>query len=189
MVDIVEQATRQAAIDGLVVITMKQVTDDRGTVREFFRRSAFDAAGLPAMEPFLQVNVTESRRGAIRGLHAETMTKLVAVVAGEAFAAYVDLRVGSPTYGVVETVTLVPGVEVLVPAGVANGFQAVVDGTQYLYCFDREWQPDMAGLACNPLDPALRIDWPIPIDPDDRSKVSAKDAAAPRLAELAGRPL
>ena len=63
MVDIVEQATRQAAIDGLVVITMKQVTDDRGTVREFFRRSAFDAAGLPAMEPFLQVNVTESRRG------------------------------------------------------------------------------------------------------------------------------
>ena len=93
---------------------------------------------------------------------------------------------GSPTFGVVETVTLVPGVEVLVPAGVANGFQAVVDGTQYLYCFDREWQPDMAGLACNPLDPALRIDWPVPIDPDDRSKVSAKDAAAPRLAELAG---
>ena len=46
---------------------MKQVTDERGTVREFFRRSAFEAAGLPAIEPFVQVNVTESRRGAIAG--------------------------------------------------------------------------------------------------------------------------
>lgn len=34
------------AIDGLRVLRMKQVTDDRGTVREFYRESAFEAAGL-----------------------------------------------------------------------------------------------------------------------------------------------
>ncbi len=81
---------------------------------------------------------------------------------------------------------LVPGTQVLVPAGVGNGFQSLVDGTQYAYCFDQEWRPGMPGVACNPLDPALGIDWPIAVDPDDRAQVSAKDLAAPTFAELAG---
>ena len=121
----------------------------------------------------------------MRGLHAEDMTKIVAVVAGEAFGVYVDLRSTSPTHGVVVTMSLVPGVQVLVPRGVGNGFQALVDGTQYAYCFDREWQPGMSGLACNPLDPELGIDWPLPIDRSDAAQVSVKDAAAPMFADLA----
>ena len=176
----------KTGIDGLVVITMKQVTDERGTVRELFRRSAFGGAGLPDFASFQQINVTETRRGGLRGIHAEEMTKLVAVVAGEAFGAYVDLRRESQTYGVVETVTLHPGTQVLVPEGVGNGFQALTDGMQYAYCFDAEWHPGMAGVACNPLDPALGIDWPLPIDPNDRAQLSAKDAAAPLFADLAG---
>src|SRR3546814_2594483 len=96
------------AIEGLHLITMKQVTDERGTVREFYRESSFLAAGLPSLGPFLQVNVTETHRGGLRGLHAEDMDKLVAVVAGEAFGAYVDLRSGSATYGVVVTALLQP---------------------------------------------------------------------------------
>jgi dTDP-4-dehydrorhamnose 3,5-epimerase len=171
-------------IAGLAVLSLKQVSDERGTVRELFRRSAFDAAGVGELGPILQVNVTENGRGAVRGIHAEAMTKLVSVVSGEAFGVYVDLRPASPTRGAVESVMLVPGVQVLVPPGVGNGFQALVEGTQYAYCFDHEWQPGMAGLACNPLDPDLAIAWPLPIDPADRAQVSAKDAAAPRFAEL-----
>jgi len=181
-VEIVEFETRRTSIDGLVVVTMKQVTDERGTVRELFRASAF--ADLTGLGPFRQINVTETRRGGLRGLHAEAMTKLVAVAAGEALGAYVDLRADSPTRGNVETVRLVPGVQVLVPEGVGNGFQAVAEATQYVYCFDREWQPGMAGTACSPLDPALGIDWPLPVDRDDRAQISAKDLAAPTLAEL-----
>ena len=41
----------------------------------------------------------------------------------------------------------------------------------------------MAGTACNPLDRDLAIGWPLPIDPDDRAQISAKDVAAPSLAE------
>jgi dTDP-4-dehydrorhamnose 3,5-epimerase len=177
---------RRTGIDGLVVATMKQVTDERGTIREFFRSSAFEAAGLTALGTFRQVNVTESRRGALRGLHAEAMTKLVAVVAGEALGAYVDVRPGSPTRGAVETVRLRPGTQVLVPNGVANGFQALADPTLYVYCFDDEWRPGMPGAACNPLDPALGIDWPIAVDLEDPGQISVKDRDAPRLAELLG---
>jgi len=42
----------------------------------------------------------------------------------------------------------------------------------------------MSGVAVNPLDPALGISWPIAVDADNPAFVSAKDAAAPRFAEL-----
>lgn len=184
MPEITEFSHRGSGIDGLVVATMKQVTDERGTIREFFRASAFEAAGVGPLGTFRQLNLTETRRGAVRGLHAEAMTKLVAVVAGEALGVYLDLRADSPTVGAIETVRLVPGTQVLVPSGVANGFQALVDGSQYVYCFDDEWQPGMAGSACTPLDPALGIEWPIAIDPDDASQISVKDRSAPTLAAV-----
>ena len=115
------------------------------------------------------------------------MTKLVAVVQGEAVGAYVDARPDSTTRGAVVTVALRPGTQVLVPAGVCNGFQSVSpDGTQYLYCFDAEWMPGMPGVAVNPLDPALGITWPVPVDPADRAQISAKDAGLPALAEVLG---
>jgi dTDP-4-dehydrorhamnose 3,5-epimerase len=184
--EIVPFEVASTAIDGLLVLTMKQVHEPRGAVRELFRASAFAEAGLGDLGPFQQINATETRRGGLRGLHAEAITKLVAVVHGEALGAYVDLRAGSPTVGEVVTVRLVPGVQVLVPNGVGNGFQAVEDGTQYVYCFDQEWVPGMAGSACNPLDPALGIEWPIPIDREDRAQISEKDLGAPSLADVTG---
>jgi dTDP-4-dehydrorhamnose 3,5-epimerase len=45
----------------------------------------------------------------------------------------------------------------------------------------------MAGVAVNPFDAELGIKWPIPIDREDRSLLSAKDAAAPALAEVLAR--
>ncbi|MGH9084801.1 MAG: dTDP-4-dehydrorhamnose 3,5-epimerase family protein [Acidimicrobiales bacterium] len=187
-VSIIDFAAEPTSIDGLHILTMKQVTDERGTVREFYRESAFLDAGLPSLGPWVQVNATETRRGGLRGLHGEDMAKLVAVVAGEAFGAYVDTRPGSPSRGEVVTVTLEPGRQVLVPRGVANGFQATAEVTQYLYCFDHEWQPGMAGVACSPIDPALGIEWPIPIDPGDRAQISEKDLNAPLFADLQGAP-
>lgn len=181
--DIREFSVEKTDIADLFLISMKEVTDERGTVREFYRESAFRAAGLPSLGPWVQVNVTETRRGALRGLHAEDTYKLVAVVAGEAFGAYVDTRRDSPTYGNVVTVTLTKGTQVLVPRGVGNGFQAVSDEpTQYVYCFDHEWVSGMAGTAVNPLDPALAIPWPLPVEVGDPAQISAKDAGLPPLA-------
>ena len=182
-VQIVEFDLRRGTVDGLRIVTPKQVTDDRGTIRELFRASAFASVGVE-LAPFAQINLTESRYGAVRGLHAEAMTKLVTVVTGEAFGAFVDLRTESPTFGAIDTVALVPGVQVLVPAGVANGFQTLSEISQYVYCFDEEWRPGMPGVACNPLDPTLAIPWPLPIDADDPAMLSVKDRTAPTFDEL-----
>ena len=179
----VDHAARPGGIEGLLIVTIKQIGDERGTVRELFRRSAFEHGGIE-LGVLQQINITESRRPAIRGMHAEAMTKLVTVAGGEAFAAFVDMRSGSSTRGRLETVDLRAGVAVLVPRGVANGFQAVSDVVQYVYCFDRECQPAMPGAACNPLDPALGIPWPRSIDPDDPAHISTKDRGAPMFADL-----
>lgn len=180
-----QMTTTVTAIDGLWHITAKAVTDERGTVREFFRTSGFVERGLPVPQRWSQVNMTYTHRGGLRGLHGESMTKLVGLAAGEAFGAYVDGRPGSASFGAVVTVPLAVGVQLLVPPGVLNGFQATSEGgCQYVYCFDAEWMPGMAGVAVSPLDPALGIAWPIQPDATNLAMVSAKDAAAPRLAEL-----
>lgn len=184
MTSVQEREIRPTAVDGLWIATMKQVTDGRGTVREFFRRSTFDGIVPSAVGAWAQVNLTETRKGAIRGMHGEAMHKLVGVAAGEVFGAYVDTRSGSPSFGAVVTARLSPGTQVLVPPGVCNGFQALTEPTQYLYCFDVEWAPVMDGVSVSPFDPDLAIDWPLPVDPDDTDLVSAKDRAAPRLRDL-----
>lgn len=180
---ITDMSVRTSAIEGLLICTLKQASDQRGTVREFFRASSY-AQQLPGAGDWQQINVTESRYGAVRGLHGESMVKLVSCIAGEAYGVYLDARPESASYGAVVTVQLSPGIQVLVPPGVCNGFQSLsAEGTQYLYCFTAEWQPGMAGVAFTPLDEALGIDWPLPIDPTDPASISAKDARAPRFSE------
>lgn len=167
-------AIDRTPIDGLLALRLKQVHDPRGTVREFYRDSAWDRP----LGPWAQVNVTETRRGAVRGLHGEAMNKLVGVVSGEALGAYLDAREDSPTYGVVHTVRLVKGVQVFVPRGVCNGFQSLADETQYLYCFDSEWRPGMAGTAFSPLSADLGIAWPLRVDADDPAQIPPEDRDA-----------
>ena len=184
-VDIVPLSVEATAIDGLLQITSKAVTDERGTVREFFRTSGFAESGIAVPERWAQLNLTWTRRGGLRGLHGEATDKLVGIASGSAFGAWVDARAGSPTYGAVVTAELTVGTQVFVPAGVCNGFQATSDGgCQYLYCFGVEWQPGMAGVGLDPLDPELAIPWPLPVDPTDPAQISAKDAAARRFAQL-----
>jgi dTDP-4-dehydrorhamnose 3,5-epimerase len=167
----------RGAIDGLLVVEVKQVDDARGTVRELFRRSAFEQVGI-AVAAFQQINLSRTKQGAIRGMHAEDMDKLLTLAYGRALGVYVDLRDDSPTRGQVETRDLEPGVQVFLPRGVANGFQALTSEVEYLYCFDREWQPGMPGKAVTPLDPALGVAWHEPMI------VSDKDRNAPTLAEV-----
>ncbi|HIY65112.1 MAG TPA: dTDP-4-dehydrorhamnose 3,5-epimerase [Candidatus Agrococcus pullicola] len=183
MAEIIDFDVETTDIEGLVVVRMKQVLEARGAVREFFRASAFRDAGYE-LPPFQQINVTETKPGAVRGMHGEAMTKLVAIAHGTAYGAWVDARPESSTRGTVVQTELRPGVQVLVPEGVCNGFQSTGEApTQYVYCFTREWTPDMQGVAITPLDPQLGIRWPLPIDASDREVISEKDSAAPTLSE------
>lgn len=170
-------------IEGLKIISTKMVTDDRGTVRELFRDSVYSEVLPDTITGWKQINLTRTRKGAVRGLHGEAMSKLVTVAYGSVFGAYVDTRPDSRTFGVVQTVHITPGIQVFVPQGVCNGFQALED-TEYLYFFDNEWAPGMPGTALCPLDPELGIRWPIPVDINNPDQISQKDSKAPTFKEL-----
>ena len=160
------------------------MTDDRGTVRELYRSSVHSDVLPNSLNSWKQINLTRTKRGAVRGLHGEKMAKLVTVAKGSAFGVYVDTRANSRTIGAVETVNLTPGIQVFVPEGVCNGFQALDDDTEYLYFFDNEWVLGMSGVALTPLDPELNIEWPIPLIPGNVEQVSVKDSKAPTLREV-----
>lgn len=173
------------SIEGLWQVKFKQFPDDRGSVMEFYRQSDFEAAGLPTLGDRPQVNAPSTVKGALRGIHAEFAHKLVSVASGEIYAVIVDLRKDSPTAGKWQGFTLKRGDGLFISSGLGNSFQSVSkEPSTYLYYFEKEWKPDMPGLACNPLDPELNIDWPIKegagmiISDKDRNNPSLKEALA-----------
>jgi dTDP-4-dehydrorhamnose 3,5-epimerase/reductase len=167
-------------IPGLLVVRLDRRTDDRGWFAESWQREKMTALGLPDFGP-VQANVAwNARRGTTRGLHAEPWDKLVTVVSGSAYGAWVDLRAGD-TFGTTYAVTLEPGVAVFVPRGVGNGYQTTSDATAYTYLVNDHWRPDAHYVAVDHADPALAIAWPIP--PAERI-VSERDRTAPPLADV-----
>jgi len=82
--------------------------DERGLFREWFKLDDFEDAGLTFEAQ--QANFSLSSRGAVRGLHysmaPEGQAKIVTCVIGELVDVIVDIRVGSPSFGRVEVVSL-----------------------------------------------------------------------------------
>lgn len=172
-------------IEGLFKVQFKTVTDDRGSVMEFYRQSDFEKAGLPSLNDRPQVNAPLSSRGALRGIHAEEAHKLVCVAAGKIYAAIVDLRKGSETAGRWQGFELERGQGLFISKGLGNSFQTISDEPSvYLYYFEKEWTPDMPGVSCNPLDPELAITWPI--GEKEGMILSEKDRNNPTLREVLG---
>lgn len=176
---------KNTSLDGLQRITYKQFADERGSVKEFYRESDFVSAGLPSLGSRPQVNAPLTHRGGLRGIHAEFAHKLVSVASGQVYAVIVDLRKDSQTAGQWEAFELQRGEGLFISSGLGNSFQSISkDPSVYLYYFEKEWQPGMPGLACNPLDAELGIPWPIPYG--DGMIISEKDLQNPSLREVLG---
>ncbi len=170
-------------IEGLWTVDYKVFEDDRGSVMEFYRQSDFKAAGLPTLGDRPQVNAPLTVKGALRGVHAEFAHKLVSIAGGEVYAVIVDLRKDSATAGKWQGFKLTRGKGLFVSSGLGNSFQSTSqEPSVYLYYFEKEWIPGMPGLACNPLDPDLNIDWPI--KEEQGMIISEKDRNNPNLKEV-----
>ncbi|RPI15804.1 MAG: dTDP-4-dehydrorhamnose 3,5-epimerase [Lysobacterales bacterium] len=158
--------------------------DERGFFMESYNQQAFrQATGLDV--DFVQDNHSRSARGVLRGLHFQrpprAQGKLVRVTAGRVFDVAVDVRRSSPRFGRWTGVELAAGNhrQLWIPPGFAHGFLVLSDSADFLYkTTDYYSPPDEGSVLWS--DPAIGIEWPTTgID----IVLSAKDAAAPSLAE------
>ncbi len=175
-------------LSGLLAIEPSVHGDERGFFIETYRRQWHAQVGIPEEESFVQDNHSRSTRGVVRGMHFQVgsgVAKLVRCARGRIVDVAVDLRAGSPTYGQWEAVELDDQTmrEVYVPVGFAHGFCVLSDVADVLYKQTAYYDPDLeAGIAWN--DPEVGIVWPLPAA---ELTVSPRDAAAPRLSEIAAQ--
>ncbi len=167
---------RQLEIEGLVLVEMTPHFDERGSFSRSFCEREFADAGLP--ERFVQHNLSfNCRAGTVRGMHYTQAPvqehKLVRCTVGKIWDTIVDLRPHSPTYLKSLSIELSPTsrTALFIPVGFAHGFQTLVDGTEVMYLMGCAYEPSAArGIRWN--DPAIDINWPLPI-----SVISERDAS------------
>jgi dTDP-4-dehydrorhamnose 3,5-epimerase len=167
-------------LPGVFILEPKVFADDRGWFMETYNVAAFRAAGIT--DEFVQDNHSRSRKGVLRGLHYQepnAQGKLVRCAAGSIFDVAVDIREGSPHFGQWFGVELTEENNRMfwIPGGFAHGFCALSTIADVIYKCTTLWDAKSDhGILWN--DPELAIEWPV-----TEPLLSAKDAAAPRLAE------
>ncbi|MFF7856466.1 dTDP-4-dehydrorhamnose 3,5-epimerase family protein [Streptomyces sp. NPDC007904] len=173
----------ETGIPGTWQISPDPLGDTRGRFFEAAKESVLTAVtGLPFT--VRQVNNSVSHRGVLRGLHCNDVpadaSKLVTCVRGSVLDVMVDLRVGSPTFGSHRMTRLSAdeGTALYMSGGIGHAFLALEDGTCVNYLLSAEYVPG-AMVDVDALDPELGLPWQL----DGPAVRSAKDAAAPSLAE------
>ena len=172
-------AVRRGAIEGLLIIERPTHGDERGFFRESLRMDELEGAAGRTIR-FVQENHSRSRRGVLRGLHAENWEKLIYVPRGTVFTAVADIRPQSSTFGVVETFELGDDsrLKLFIPPGLAHGFCVLSEEADYLYQVTRYYDgSDTAAVRWN--DPDLAVPWPI-ADP----VLSERDQRTPCFRDL-----
>jgi len=155
----------QLMIPGAFVIAPERHCDPRGFFARTFCRQEFAEHGL--IGDFPQCSASYNmRRGTLRGMHFQRApyqeTKLVRCTRGAAFDVLLDLRPNAVTFGQWQAIELTQenGLAAYIPAGVAHGFQALIDDTELFYQISESYRPaSSSGVRWD--DRAFRIDWPI----------------------------
>lgn len=169
-------------ISDVIIIEPKVHSDDRGYFTETFRQDKFDEF-LGYKVNFCQDNESKSNAGVLRGLHYQlspaAQAKLVRVIQGRVLDVSVDIRKGSPTFGLHVSVELSAEnkKQIFIPRGFAHGFLVLENDTVFTYKVDNYYSPqDDRGIAFDDKD--IGIDWTI-----ERGKLqlSERDLKQPSL--------
>lgn len=169
-------------IEDVVLCEPSIIGDERGYFFESFREDELTQF-LGQKIDFCQDNESKSSYGVLRGLHYQlapyAQTKLIRVIEGVVLDIAVDIRKGSPTFGMYVSMKLSGKnkKQLLVPKGFAHGFVVLSELAVLAYKVDNYYHKESdRGIAFD--DVELKIDWQLP---RTKLKFSGKDANQPSL--------
>jgi len=155
----------QRKLTGVWEIQLAPIQDERGFFMRAYDTGLFEQAGLHRQ--WMQENHSRSERaGIIRGLHFQfppfAETKLVRCIRGAVLDVFVDLRLGSPTFGQWDGLELSETNKklIFIPRGFAHGFCTLTEESEVLYKVDNVYNREHeGGLLWS--DPEIGIEWPV----------------------------
>lgn len=173
----------KTTLDSVVIIVPDVFTDERGSFMESFQEERYQEV-LGTDIHFVQDNVSFSKKNVLRGLHYQAppfgQGKLVQVLSGAVLDVVVDIRFGSPTFGVHVAVELSEEnhKQLFIPDGFAHGFAVLSDGALFSYkCTNVYSKEHDRGIVWN--DSTLGIKWGV-----ENPIVSSKDRGHPVFADI-----
>ena len=180
---------RELAVPDSYVVDLVPHGDSRGRFTEWYRAEVLaEAVGYSL--PLAQANHSVSARGALRGVHFALVppgqAKYIYCPAGRVLDVVVDIRVGSPTFGVHDSVLLDSENPraVYLSEGLGHAFVSLTDASSVTYLVSTGYSPGRE-FGIDPMDPELDLPWPADLE----FEFSAKDRAAPSLTEAAEQGL
>ncbi|PXF32379.1 dTDP-4-dehydrorhamnose 3,5-epimerase [Pokkaliibacter plantistimulans] len=153
-------------VAGVKVIQRVSRGDERGSLARLFCQKELAEAGWHS--PIVQINHTLTREpGMVRGMHFQhsphAEMKLVSCIRGAVWDVALDLRADSTTFlqWYAHELSADNGCALLLPEGVAHGFQVLQQNSELIYCHSAFYTPEVED-GVHPLDPELAIEWPLP---------------------------
>jgi dTDP-4-dehydrorhamnose 3,5-epimerase len=170
----------ETKLPGAFIVELEKKPDDRGFFSRAFCAREFAEHGVKWQ--VAQANLSHNHtKGTIRGMHYQvppaTEPKFIRCIRGAVWDVIIDMRPESPTYLDHFGIELSADnyTALYVPDMFAHGNQALTDGAELLYLVGEYYTPGYErGVRYD--DPAIGIDWPIPV-----TIISEKDATWPLL--------
>lgn len=172
------------ALPEVILVEPTVYGDDRGFFLETYHAERYQAGGI--VPDFVQDNHSKSKRGTLRGLHAQLTKpqgKLVRAMAGEIYDVAVDVRPNSPRFGqwVGAYLSSENHHQLYVPPGFLHGFCVTSESAEVAYkCTALYAADDEISVLWN--DPQIGIRWPV-----EQPLLSGRDQGAETLAQATSR--
>lgn len=163
-----------SSIPEVKIIERKVLKDERGAFSRLFCER--ELASVFNGKMIKQVNYSVNNKiGTIRGLHFQNYPslecKIVTCIKGKVLDVAIDLRKESSTFlqYTQRELSAMNMESFLIPEGFAHGFQTLEEDSHLIY-FHSEFYDPKNESSLNPNDPALGINWPLPV-----GEISEKD--------------
>ncbi|HZH71855.1 MAG TPA: dTDP-4-dehydrorhamnose 3,5-epimerase [Mariniphaga sp.] len=168
----------ETSLKGAFILEIKKLEDERGFFGRSWCKKEMEDHGLNGN--VVQANTSLSmKKGTFRGFHFQKHpyeeTKLIRCTKGAIYDIIIDLRKESPTFMQWFGAELTEDnyKMVYIPENFAHGFLTLTDNAEVYYLVTHPYTPNAEG-GIRYDDPALNINWPIPV-----TVVSEKDKSHP----------